>query len=47
MKREKYHEKTGLEGYFPGREKQEFFTQLPSMGSWRPGNTLPIPAPKQ
>jgi hypothetical protein len=37
MKRETYHEETGLEGYFPGREKPEFFPQPPWMGSWRPG----------
>jgi hypothetical protein len=31
MKRETYHEEAGLEGYFPGRERQEFFPQPPYM----------------
>jgi hypothetical protein len=29
MKRETYHAETGLEGYFPGREKQEVVPAAP------------------
>jgi hypothetical protein len=32
MKRETYHEETGLEGYFPGREKQDVFPAAPMDG---------------
>jgi hypothetical protein len=32
MKRETYHEETGLEGYFPGREKQDAFPAAPMDG---------------
>jgi hypothetical protein len=32
MKRETYHEETGLEGYFPGSEKRMFFLQPPIYG---------------
>jgi hypothetical protein len=52
MKRETYHEETGLEGYFPGREKQDVFPAAPAapIYGWvhgGPERTLPIPAPKQ
>jgi hypothetical protein len=31
MKRGTYHEESGLEGYFPGREKQDVFPAAPIM----------------
>jgi hypothetical protein len=45
MKRETYHEETGLAGYFPGREKQ-VFPAAPWMGSWRPGKYPANPGAK-
>jgi hypothetical protein len=32
MKRETYHEETGLEGYFSGRGKQDVFPEAPMDG---------------
>jgi hypothetical protein len=35
MKHETYYEEPGLGGYFPGREKQMFFSQPPGVRRMR------------